>query len=192
MKPHLNPRRITAWLWLACLAALATSAHAELSGVSPSGFVVNYRQELKASTDGAWRSIVALPRWWNPQHSWSGQAANMSLDAQAGGCFCERWTDASGAAHSVQHGQVVMVHTGRVIRLFAALGPLQELAVNGVLTIVAGAGVGSEAGKNFLRISYRVSGGAEAGLDQLAPAVDKVIGEQYRRLKALIETGKAE
>ena len=182
-------RAVTSALpWLAALAAFASPARADLSGVSPSGFAINYREEVKAAPDDAWKAIVQLPRWWNSLHSWSGQAANMSLDAQAGGCWCERW----GQGHSAQHGQVVLVQPGRVIRLSAALGPLQELAVNGVLTIAAGAGSGAEAGKNFLRISYRVSGDASAGLDRLAPAVDKVIAEQFRRLKNLVETGTPE
>ena len=41
-------------------------------------------------------------------------------------------------------------------------------------------------------MTYRVAGGAEAGLDKFAPAVDGVIGEQFKRLKALIETGSAD
>ncbi len=178
-----------AWLGL---GSVGTQARAEPSNVSPSGFVITHRAEISASPADAWKAIVALPRWWSGQHSWSGSAANFSLDAQAGGCFCERWTDASGAANSVQHGQVVMVQAGRVLRLAAALGPLQDLAVNGVLNIVTSPGSGAEAGKHFLRMSYRVAGDASAGLDKLAGPVDGVIGEQFRRLKALIETGQAQ
>jgi hypothetical protein len=108
----------------------------------------------------------------------------MSLDLQAGGCWCERWGD----GQSVQHGSVILVQPGRVIRLAAALGPLQELATSGVLTIVTTA----QDGKTFLRMTYRVAGNADAGLEKLAPVVDQVIGTQYRRLKALAETGKAD
>ncbi len=177
--------------WLA-LCLVATASHAEPSDVSATGFIITHRAEIAASPSAAWKAIVALPQWWSGQHSWSGSAANFSLDAQAGGCFCERWTDASGAAHSVQHGQVVMLQSGRVLRLSAALGPLQDLAVTGVLNIVTSAGTGAEAGKNFLRMGYRVAGDASANLDKLAGPVDGVIGEQFKRLKALIETGKAE
>jgi len=86
----------------------------------------------------------------------------------------------------MQHGQVLMVQPGRVIRLRADLGPLQDLAVNGVLTIVTSA----QDGKTFLRLTYRVAGSADAGLEKLAPAVDQVLAEQYRRLKTMAETGK--
>jgi hypothetical protein len=106
----------------------------------------------------------------------------MSLDLAAGACWCERW----GEGCSMQHGQVLMVQPGRVIRLRADLGPLQDLAVNGVLTIVTSA----QDGKTFLRLTYRVAGSADAGLEKLAPAVDQVLAEQYRRLKTMAETGK--
>jgi uncharacterized protein YndB with AHSA1/START domain len=169
---------------LRLLAALSTPALAETSNVSPTGFVASFREEVKAAPDDVWKAIVALPRWWNNEHTWSGQASNMSLDPQAGGCWCERW----GGGQSVQHGRVVLVQRGRVIRLDASLGPLQELAVNGVLTIATSA----QDGKTFLRVTYRVAGNADTGLEKLAPAVDQVLAIQYRRLTLLAETGKPE
>jgi len=176
--------------WLAAtLWALATTslAQADTSGVSGSGFTSSYRAEIKVAPAQAWAAIVQLPRWWNAAHTYSGNAGNLSLDAQAGGCFCERWRDAAGANHSVQHAQVVMVQAGRVLRLSGGLGPLQDLAIVGTLTIVTATGTGAEAGQHFLRMTYRVAGGADAGLDKLAAAVDEVIGDQFKRLKALIE-----
>ena len=169
---------------LLIVSALAGPAHADTSNVSPTGFVANFREEVKATPEEVWKAIVQLPRWWNDAHTYSGKASNLSLDATAGGCWCERW----GEGNSVQHGQVVLVQPGRVIRLNASLGPLQELAVNGVLTIVTSA----QNGQTTLRMTYRVAGNADAGLEKLAPVVDQVIGTQYRRLKSLAETGKPE
>jgi len=176
--------RLQQWIVAAASAALGVAAEADTSNVSPNGFTSNFRDEVSATTDGVWQAIVQLPRWWSGQHTYSGQASNLSLDAQAGGCWCERWGD----GQSVQHGQVVLVQPGRVIRMFASLGPLQELAVQGVLTIVTSA----QDGKTLLRMTYRVSGDASAGLEKLAPVVDQVIGVQYRRLKTLAETGRPE
>ena len=167
---------------LTALLASAVPARAETSNISASGFVSSFREEVKATPDAAWKAIVQLPRWWNDRHTYSGHAANMSLEATAGGCWCERW----GEGQSVQHGQVLLVQPGRVLRLSAALGPLQELAVQGVLTIVAGV---SE-GKTMLRMTYRVGGSADAGLDKMAAPVDQVMAEQYKRLKSLAETGR--
>jgi uncharacterized protein YndB with AHSA1/START domain len=171
-----------AWVLAAVLATSA--AQAETSGVSANGFTSTYRDEVKAGTDEVWKAIAALPRWWSDQHTWSGKASNMTLEPRAGGCWCESWD----GGQSVQHGQVLLVQPGRVIRLAAGLGPLQELPAQGVLTIVTSA----QEGKTFLRMTYRVGGPPDIGLDKLAPVVDQVMGQQFRRLKSLIETGKPE
>jgi uncharacterized protein YndB with AHSA1/START domain len=179
-------RFITRSIGSACVAALAAGgvAHAEAINVSATGFTSQYREELKASSDDVWKALVQLPRWWNSSHTYSGQASNLSLDAQAGGCWCERWGD----GQSVQHGTVVLAMPGRVLRVLGNLGPLQDLPVNGVLTFA----ITTQDGKTSLRMTYRVAGPPDAGLEKLGPVVDRVIGEQYKRLKALIETGKPE
>jgi uncharacterized protein YndB with AHSA1/START domain len=180
----MNNKCLPIALCASAMLAFHAPAAAESSNVSPTGFVSTYREEVKASTDDTWKAILQLPRWWSDSHTYSGKASNLSLDASAGGCWCERW----GEGNSVQHGQVVLVQPGRVIRFNANLGPLQDLAVNGVLTIVTSA----QDGKTLLRMTYRVAGNADAGLEKLAPLVDQVIGVQYRRLKALAETGTAQ
>ena len=192
-----QPSRRLPWSQARGLASLlslllaSSTALADTSAVSSSGFTSSFRAEIKTPPAKAWEAIVQLPRWWNSSHTYSGNASNLSLDAQAGGCMCERWRDANGASHSVQHAQVLLAQEGRLLRLSGGLGPLQDLAVLGVLTIVTAPGQGAEAGQYFLRMTYRVGGGADAGLDKLAPAVDGVIGEQFKRLKSLIETGSA-
>jgi uncharacterized protein YndB with AHSA1/START domain len=157
---------------------------AEVTQASANGFTITVREELRVSPQEAWAAIVQLPRWWSDQHTWSGKAANMSLDAQAGGCWCERW----GNGESVQHGQVLLVQPGRVLRLAAPLGPVQELPVAAVLTLVTSA----QDGKTFLRLTYRVGGPPDVGLEALAPAVDRVMAQQFRRLKSFAETGRPE
>lgn len=160
----------------------ASAAHAETGSVTANGFTSTHRDEVKAGPDQVWKAIAELPRWWSDQHTWSGKASNMTLEPRAGGCWCENWD----GGQSVQHGQVLLAQPGRVIRLAAALGPLQELPVQGVLTIVTGV----QEGKTVLRMSYRVGGPPDIGLDKLAPVVDQVIGQQFRRLKSLVETGR--
>ena len=165
---------------VACAAGIGT-AQAATSDVSPAGFVSTFREEVNATPEATWMAIQQLPRWWSSEHTYSGQASNMTLELKAGGCWCERW----GGGNSVQHGQVMLVQLGNVLRINTSLGPLQELAVNGVLTIATSA----TDGKTFLRLTYRVSGHAAAGLDKMAAAVDQVLGAQYQRLKTLAETG---
>jgi len=166
------------------LAALAGCVWADTGNVSPSGFVSILREEVKASPAQLWQAIIDLPRWWSNEHTYSGQASRMTLDPQAGGCWCERWGD----NNSVEHGRVVQVVPGRSLRLYANLGPLQELPVSAVLTFT----IAMQEQKTILRWTYRVSGAADADLDQLAQGVDQVLAQQFRRLVKFAETGRAE
>jgi len=164
------------------LAATTAAVRAETSDVSSSGFTITYAGVVNSDPQKVWQAFTQLPAWWNSAHTWSGQAANLSLDASAGGCWCERW----GNGASAMHGRVLLAIPGSVLRLQAWLGPLQEMPVAGVLSF----GTAQRDGATRLRVTYRVAGAPEAGLDQLASAVDGVIGEQVKRLKAFIETGK--
>lgn len=169
--------------WLAAVIALAWTcgpAVAEVTAKSATSFTSNFRVEVPAPQAVVWRAITQLPQWWNDQHTWSGKAANMVLELQAGSCWCERW----GEGRSAQHGQVVWVQPGQVLRMNAALGPLQELGASGVLTLVTS----TQGDKTFLRLTYRVNGAPEAGLEQLAPIVDQVLADQWQRLLKFIAT----
>lgn len=173
----------------AALALLAGSptARADTSQVSAGGFISTYREEVSVPPETVWKAVLQLPKWWNGRHTYSGSATNLTLDAQAGGCWCERWASGDAAA-SVQHGTVLMVMPGRVLRVQGGFGPLQELGATGILTIATA----TQDGKHLLRMTYRVSGSPDAGFDKLAAPVDGVIGEQFKRLKKLAETGSAE
>jgi uncharacterized protein YndB with AHSA1/START domain len=168
-------------VWFAVLAACAS---ANTGNVTPHGFISIFRDEVAVQPDELWRAVTQLPRWWSSSHTYSGEAANLSLDVQAGGCWCERWGD----GQSVEHGRVVLVMPQRTLRIYGNLGPLQELPVHGVLTFT----IAMQESKTILRMTYRVSGPPDAGLDKLAPVVDRVMGEQFKRLKSLAETGRPE
>lgn len=169
---------------LACLAALllaAAPASAEVKERSPSAFLLFYSQTLKAPPARVWTALADIGHWWSSDHTYSGSAANLSLRAEAGACFCERWSGGS-----VEHGRVIAALPNKLLRLDSALGPLQESAVTGVLTFaLAPDGAGTK-----LSVVYRVGGGS--ALEVLAPLVDRVIGEQVARLARLVETGKAD
>jgi len=124
-------------------------------------------------------ALGRIDRWWNPEHTYSGQAANLSLDLRAGGCFCERW----GGGSEIEHARVLFVGKDTVLRLEGGLGPLQDLAVQGVLTI----GLKPVEGGAELTWTYRVAGAPDAALDQWAQPVDGVLAEQLRRLVARAE-----
>jgi hypothetical protein len=163
----------------AALAAACLPAAAATSEVSPTGFLVTIREETSATPHQVYAALGHVEQWWNGSHTWSGSAANLSLATEAGACFCERW-----GRNSVQHARVVYAAEDSVLRLDGALGPLQALAVNGVLTF----GLAEKDGHTVVQATYRVAG--SGGLDALAGAVDGVIGEQVKRLVSFASTGK--
>ena len=175
-------RAVAGGLGLAAVLAVAP-LHAEITQSGASGFVSNHAGTVEASPDAVWQAILQLPVWWSDAHTYSGKAANLVLEPRAGGCWCESWDGGS-----VQHARVVLVMNGRLLRLHGGLGPLQDLPVEGVLNIATGV----RDGQTQLRMHYRVGGPAELALDKLAAAVDGGMGAQFKRLKALVETGKPE
>ncbi|HVK81991.1 MAG TPA: ATPase [Verrucomicrobiae bacterium] len=164
---------------------IAPLAQAEVAAASPSAFLIQAEAETSATPAQAWRALGQLSRWWNSDHTYSGDSARMSVDLRAGGCWCERWD-----GQSVEHGRVVviMAHEGvRTLRFNSALGPLQELGVSGVLTFT----IEPHASGAKIKMSYRVAGDAGLGLDQIAPVVDTVLMEQFGRLIRFSTSGSA-
>ena len=159
-------------------------ARAEPRNVSPTGFTVDQVLTVAAPPARTWRAITRIQDWWSSEHTWSGDAAHMRLDAQAGGLWSERWGD----GQSVQHGQVVFCQPGKVLRLDARLGPLQALPLAAVLTFTTDKAEGG----TTLHLTYRVAGPPDANLERSAAPVDAVLAEQMQRLKALAESGKVD
>jgi len=171
---------------LLSLLAFATAGvvHAEVEQSAADGFMVAHSAPVAATPAKIWAALLQPQRWWSDEHTWSGKAANLSLKAEAGGCFCERWPGGS-----VEHGRVVMVMPQQLLRLDAALGPLQEFALKGALTFRIDSG---DDGATTLALEYRVNGASASGLDQFAPSVDGVLGQQFARLVRFVATGNPE
>jgi uncharacterized protein YndB with AHSA1/START domain len=169
---------------LAVLAALPLASGAEVRSASADGFVIVESRRVEAARAKVYAALPAVDRWWNAEHSYSGSAANLSLKAEAGGCFCERWNGGE-----VEHGRVIMALRDQVLRLQASLGPLQGRAVNGVLTFQLKPDEGSGGKATSLTLTYAVNGASGSALDKSAPAVDSVLREQLERLARYVETG---
>ena len=74
---------------MALLAAVPLRA--ELTRSSEDGFTVHHALTTAAETFVVYRTLTAhIDEWWNPDHSWSGDAANLYVTTDRGGCFCER------------------------------------------------------------------------------------------------------
>ncbi|MCW0234443.1 MAG: SRPBCC family protein [Ferrovibrio sp.] len=174
-----------AMLLLCALGGLmACNARAEVSEAASDHFLIGFSARVEAPPAKVYVALGEVARWWSAEHTWSGTAANLSLKAEAGGCFCERW-----AAGSAEHGRVVMALKNELLRLDAALGPLQERAVNGVLSFSLQP---MDDGATRLDVDYRVNASSGSGLEQIAPAVDNVLAMQIDRLLRYIDTGSAD
>ena len=170
---------------IAALAALlAQPASAEVVASSEAGFVIRETAEVPADPAATWQALIAPQTWWNKANTFSGDAANLYLDAQGGGCFCEKLPLKDGApgarAGSVAHMRVVYAEPGKALRMVGSLGPLQSEALTGTLTIsLKPGGTGTR-----IAMEYVVGGYMRYKTDEIAPAVDTVLAEQLGRLAA--------
>lgn len=168
----ISCRLLTGMLFLLPVAPL----QAEVTAAADGGFISRHTLTLEASPTVVWRALTdEVSRWWDPAHSYSGDAGNFSLDARAGGCFCE----ALAGGGSVMHLQVVFAEPDRLLRMSGGLGPLQGLGVSGAMTFELEP---APAGRTVLRYQYVVSGFLPDGLAGLAEPVDSVQLGQLERL----------
>lgn len=175
----------TVILVAATLAATSPPAIAEVKATSDTGFNVVHIASVKATPDEIWKRLLAPKDWWNKAHSWSGSSAGFYIDAQANGCFCELFqeTGADGklkTTGSVEHMRVIFAQPGKVLRMQGALGPLQSEAVIGTLTVAMEPA--KDGGLTKVSFSYVVGGYMRHKVSEIAPAVDKVLAEQFRNL----------
>jgi uncharacterized protein YndB with AHSA1/START domain len=164
---------------LAIGAPLGQRAQAEVVSAAANGFEVRGSVHVAAAPDKAYAALLQPAKWWASDHTFSGSAANLSLDARAGGCWCESLPDGG----SVEHMRVVYVAPGKTLRMRGALGPFQGLGVDGAMTWSVKAG----ASGTDISFSYVLGGYAKEGLEGLSKAADRVLGEQLESLRKLID-----
>lgn len=174
----------------ACAAAalaLPSLAAADVVEQGEDSFVTRETRIVEASPREAWMALISPGKWWTDDHTWSGDAVNMSLTPQAGGCFCERipeveTRDKVGLAGSVQHMIVVYAAPDEALRMRGALGPLQSEAVTGVLTIAFEA---VDQGTS-ITFEYVVDGYMRYEVPTISKAVDGVMTQQLEGLAELL------
>lgn len=161
---------------LAILLALGSApAMAEVRASGAAGFALESRATVAASPAEAYAALGRIGRWWSSEHTYSGEAANMTLELRVGACFCETIPADHGV---IEHGRVIYARPGQTLRLQAALGPLQSEAVQGTLTW----SLRAVDGGTEVTQTYIVGGYMRGGLEAVAPLVDQVMAEQVRRL----------
>ena len=164
----------------AAMALFPSSTSAEVVSATSGGFAVSRTAFIAATPVQAYAALARIGQWWNGEHTYSGKAGNLTLEPRVGGCFCETLPDGG----AVEHMRVVFVQPGRLMRLTGALGPLQSEGATGTLIwTIVGEGKGAR-----ITQAYVVGGYIRGGADKMAAPVDQVLGEQFDRLKAYLET----
>ncbi len=153
-------------------------AHAEIASVSAAGFELHYAMHVASAPDKIYAALIVPARWWSSEHTFSQNAANLTLEAKAGGCFCEKLPGGG----SVEHMRTVWAAPGKQLRLRGALGPFQGMGADGALTFSIKP---SDAGSD-LTMTYAIGGYSPRGFEGLAKAADDMLTAQFASLRALL------
>ena len=165
---------------IAVLATLGCAANAAVVDTAQNGFDIEQTLHIAAPPAKVYAALIVPAKWWNSEHTFSQNAANLSLSAKAGGCFCEKW-----AQGSVQHAVVVDAEPGKVLRLRGALGPFQGSGVSSALTFSLKA---ADGGTDVL-LDNSIGGYMKGGFANWPTRADVMLAEQMARLKKFVETG---
>ncbi len=161
--------RLTASALALAAAVTATPATAEIVSRTPDGFTLRFTRTAMADAAAVPASLTALPLWWDGAHSYTGEAANLSLDLKPGGCWCEKMPDGS----DFDHGRTVSVAADRIL-FHAPFGPLRGRATRADLTMTWA----EAASGRVLTWTFEVEG---PGVGAMAEAVDGVMDAGFRR-----------
>ena len=166
---------------MAALGALACPVFGDLIETDDAGFVSSHEIEIAAPRDRVFDALIEeVAKWWDPAHSYSGEAANFSFDGLSFGGMA--LVEDLGEGGFVIHLRVVFARVPETLILTGGLGPLQRLGVADSMSFDLEA---TQAGTQ-LKYRYTVNG---RNVALLAEPVDRVQLGQLERLKRYVETG---
>jgi hypothetical protein len=173
--PNTRPsRRSIIFALIGASVAFAATPHAraDVTSSAPDSFTVKHAALVPLAPDAAYARLLRIADWWDGEHTYSGDAKNMSMAAAPGGCFCEKL----GSGGFIEHMRVIYADPGNVLRMDGGLGPLQGLGARGVLTYVLKAeGTGTRVSMTYVVL------GAAGSLEKVAAQVDVVMGASLAR-----------
>lgn len=160
---------------------ISNPAAAEVVATGQQGFVSKNSAAIAAMPRQVWMALIRPGDWWNDDHTWSGDAANMTLVPSAGGCFCELIPGEGDIPldGSAQHAVVVQAIPDKALRLRGGLGPLQAVPATGVLTIT----LQPIEGGTQVDWEYNVGGPMSFDIAMISTAVDGVMTQQLHGLR---------
>jgi len=163
----------------AALLLVSVAATAEVVSKGETGFNLRIVGEANVRPMAAYDQFLDVSEWWIESHTWFGNAGSLSIEPQAGGCFCE-----ISGNRQVMHMLVTFVEPGVEIRLVGGLGPLQMMGIHGGMSWrFEKSGTGTR-----IVQTYNVTGYAPDGLAGLADVVDRVQTDQLNALVARLSS----
>ncbi|NJC40662.1 hypothetical protein GGQ87_000920 [Brevundimonas alba] len=163
----------------AVLALSAAPAGAEVVSRTTDSFTLRYAVAVEIAPDDIAPALAALPQWWDPAHTYSGSASNLSLDLTPGGCWCEKLPDGT----AFDHGRTVSVGPDSFV-FSAPFGPMRGKTTKAELTVTWPA-----ANRGWTPTWMMVVEGP--GIGAMADGVDAVMGAGYQRWLYYLEYGEA-
>ena len=163
------------------LLAAAGLARADIKDQSPSGFTIENSQVVPVDAMTAWQALVDdVGRWWPKDHTWWGDASKLSIQARAGGCFCE-----IDGPRQAAHMTVAFVDPGKILRMTGGLGPLQGMGFNGALEWRFAPAEGG----TRITLYYRAGGYSPEDIGSFVPVIDRVQAAQLGGLADFLRRG---
>src|SRR5580704_3818234 len=137
----------------------------DVADSAANGFTIKIVENIHATPADVYNRLVHnVGDWWNSEHTFSGDAHNLSIEEKPMGCFCEKLANGGG----VRHAEVVLYSPAKALVLSGAFGPLQKLGAAGTLSFaITPASDGST-----LEVNYAVGGYLPGGLNTWAGPVD--------------------
>jgi hypothetical protein len=173
--------RKIAFVGLVCALA-STVGMAEVADSGANGFTIKITASIHGAPADVYKKLVHnVGDWWNSQHTFSGDAHNLSIEERPMGCFCEKLPNGGG----VRHMEVLYFVPGKTLRMSGALGPFQGMGAAGTLTFT----LPPENDGTKLEATYTLVGYTPQGMNSWAAPADGMFTEQITRLKNYIETG---
>ena len=160
----------------------SNTLNADVVSVDQNGFALHIERTVSVDADMAYQQFVIPAEWWNSNHTYSGDAKNLKMDAKAAGCFCEYFDN-----KQVLHMLITYVDPGTEIRMVGGLGPLQMMGLSGGMSWKF-----EHIGNNQTKITqhYQVSGRIEGDSAALAKIVNEVQTQQLELLVKRLEAAK--
>lgn len=162
------------WMGAGLAAALLATgpATAKVTDQNANGFTVVLEGDISITPDFAYKRFLDIGAWWSDSHTFSGKAANLTITAQQGGCWCETLPNGG----FVRHLDVAYADPGKMLIFRGGLGPLLFMGANGAMTVKF---VHLDEGTH-VTLTYAVGGYDPGGWGDLSKAVDGVLAEQFR------------